>query len=846
MVDFKRKIAQKNKTRVTDPIELYNTLDRKSMVGPLRPAQHYALNEWYDNRKNDKDLIIKLHTGEGKTLIGLLILQSSLNMEDGPCVYVCPNRYLVDQVCCEAEKFGIPYCTIGPDNSIPNEFLSSEKILITNAHKIFNGKSIFGIENKYVSAGTVLLDDSHSCVDVIRDAFTVNITKKANLDVYNKILTLFYDYLLEQGEGRLLDIKSGEYDTYMLVPYWAWNTKKSELLQVLSKANSDVDSIKFVWPLLRDVIHNYSCYISDSRIEISPYNINVDCFGTFSKAKRRILMSATTQDDIFFIKGLNFSSDAVNNPIVDTKSRWSGEKMILMPSLIDERCDRYLVAPAFARLKTKKYGVVAIVPSTKSTDYYSGFGAECAYDTNKLSDIVNNLRNKKFEKTVVFNNRYDGIDLPDESCRILIIDSKPFLDNYSDKYRERCCPNSEIINKKIAQKIEQGLGRAVRGEKDYCAILILGSDIEKFMQSVLTKKYFSEQTQKQIEIGFEVAKMAKEELQEDDSPLKSISSLIKQLLRRDEGWKEYYKSEMDELSYNNIEKKDYTKYVTECNLEKLYAQEEYEQAAREIQSFIDEYIDDDLEKGWYLEQAARYTYMFSKEKSCELQNAAFKLNRQLLKPNREIAYSKISFINESRTNQFKRYMCKYSNFSEFSLHMNELLERLSFGVDAEKFESAVEELGDFLGYASQRPDKDYRKGPDNLWCVSNSEYVFFECKSQVEETRPSINKREAGQFNNHCGWFKAEYGTEVKVLRVMIIPTKVLAHDADFAEEVFVMRRNGLKKLKDNIRDLLKELKKYQIDSLSDERIQKYLDMYNLNIDGFKECYVEKIIHSQR
>ena len=54
----------------------------------------------------------------------------------------------------------------------------------------------------------------------------------------------------------------------------------------------------------------------------------------------RILMSATTQDDSFFIKGLGFNIEAVKNPLINPKQKWSGEKMILIPSLIHESLDR--------------------------------------------------------------------------------------------------------------------------------------------------------------------------------------------------------------------------------------------------------------------------------------------------------------------------------------------------------------------------------------------------------------------------------------------------------------------------------------------------------------------------
>ncbi|WP_237775132.1 hypothetical protein [Clostridioides difficile] len=50
---------------------------------------------------------------------------------------------------------------------------------------------------------------------------------------------------------------------------------------------------------MKDKIIEYSCFISGNKIEITPYNVSVEQFRTFSSAKRRILMSATTQEDIF-------------------------------------------------------------------------------------------------------------------------------------------------------------------------------------------------------------------------------------------------------------------------------------------------------------------------------------------------------------------------------------------------------------------------------------------------------------------------------------------------------------------------------------------------------------------
>ena len=90
--------------------------DFSSVTGPLRPIQFNILTKWHKECRNKKDLIIKLHTGAGKTLVGLLIALSYINNGEGPVVYVCPNIYLMQQACLNAQKFGIPFCIINKDN----------------------------------------------------------------------------------------------------------------------------------------------------------------------------------------------------------------------------------------------------------------------------------------------------------------------------------------------------------------------------------------------------------------------------------------------------------------------------------------------------------------------------------------------------------------------------------------------------------------------------------------------------------------------------------------------------------------------------------------------------------
>ena len=53
MVDFKKQLGgKKSFAKPTDPIQIYETLDRASDKGPLRPAQKTILEEWHQGRRN--------------------------------------------------------------------------------------------------------------------------------------------------------------------------------------------------------------------------------------------------------------------------------------------------------------------------------------------------------------------------------------------------------------------------------------------------------------------------------------------------------------------------------------------------------------------------------------------------------------------------------------------------------------------------------------------------------------------------------------------------------------------------------------------------------------------------
>lgn len=77
-------------------------------------------------------------------------------------------------------------------------------------------------------------------------------------------------------------------------------------------------------------------------------------------------------------------------------------------------------------------------------------------------------------------------------------------------------------------------------------------------------------------------------------------------------------------------------------------------------------------------------------------------------------------------------------------------------------------------------------------------------------------------------------------------PTKNLSYYADFTHDVRIIRRGKLKKLKDNIRRFIKELKPYDLSEIADETLQRLIDVHDLNMFDLVNTYSERYYHKEK
>ena len=228
-MDLLSKLNSNVKAKTIEPREIFMTLPSKVLgYGYPRDVQTEVWKKWFTIRK-EKNVILKMNTGSGKTVVGLIILQSCLNEEKGPVIYVVPDNYLVQQVIDEAKKLGISVTTNKDDYNYSN----SKAILVTSIQTIVNGHSYFGMrENGNYPIGSIIIDDVHACMDKITSQFMIKIDAKT--DAYKELIALFSSSLKDYNPKSYIDIiEMKDSRKSMLVPYWEWQRQQDNILDGL-------------------------------------------------------------------------------------------------------------------------------------------------------------------------------------------------------------------------------------------------------------------------------------------------------------------------------------------------------------------------------------------------------------------------------------------------------------------------------------------------------------------------------------------------------------------------------------------------------------------------------------
>lgn len=761
MVDFNKLRSHSQRTAPIDPLEIFRRMPKPQGINDLYTSQAEVLEAWF-KRKDERDTVVKLHTGGGKTLVGLLMAQSTLNELREPVLYLAPTNQLVKQTLEKANAIGmaaVPYVRGKP---LADDFVNCKAMMVASYKALFNGFSKFGIRGSGmpIKAGAVILDDAHVAFSEVRESFTLEVKAKEDRERYDALCTLFRAAFKNIDRlGTFDDTVSGLSNVVVEVPYWAWH-EQIDAARGLLRGNGD--DTPFAWPLLRDNLHLCHAVISSNAFTVTSVLPLVNNFPTFADAQRRIYMSATIADDSEIVRTFDADPRHVNEALTSRSLAGISERMILIPNLMKFDFNATQVTKSLLKqVAGKNLGAVVLVPSNLAAKEWEDV-AEFAEGSDKVEAKVQALQARMTNGPVVFANRYDGIDLPGDSCRFLVMEGLPAGTSDYELLRAATLYGGATISRMLAQRIEQGIGRGARGAGDHCVVLLLGSDLAGWIAKDANFRLLTSATRAQLDMGSTVSMEVKD--------VNDLAGTITMSIRRDTGWVEYHADTLAEnVNQETADPKRFDVAAAERKAFNNWADGYYDKAIAKLDQVTNSNeAPDDQTRGWLLQLAGRIAHNWGQnDRSDELQRSAFSANRNLLRPRVMPPYRPLPMPGAQGAAiafQLRGYRMRRGMLQQFE----QVVSKLNANASANQFEQALADLGRMIGLSTERHD-DGGEGPDVLWLLPTKIAWILEAKSRKLEKNP-LTKDEHGQLLVAQQWFDKNYDGYTS-LRVVVHPT---------------------------------------------------------------------------
>lgn len=428
-----------------------------------------------------------------------------------------------------------------------------------------------------------------------------------------------------------------------------------------------------------------------------------------------------------------------------------------------------MVKDIATKIAESKRGVAILTPSGAAAKEWTDV-AEYAEKTKVVSEKVAAMQAGDAYGPLVLANRYDGIDLAGNACRFLVMDNLPQGTTDYDVFRMNVVADA-AVNSLLAQRIEQGIGRGTRGGADYCVIMLIGTKLVGWIGRKKNLDFLTASTRVQLKMGQEVSEAV--------TTPKEVRETIGKCLKRDPDWVGYHASELAEAAQSApVDKLALKVAAVERKAFKLQRLGQYEKAIAALEKLMGDaaLADDAQRRAWLAAAAARIAYQMEDEtKGQKLQTTAFSVNNNHSPPRKRPLYVARPAPGKQSTamvTRLREYDQRGAMLADFDEAMSDLVPEAS----ASRYEEALANLGAYLGFDAERPEKVHGVGPDVLWRSEATFDFVIEEKSEKDESNP-LYKKDHAQLLEAEHWFKQAYlGREA--VRVSALPEAVAGEKA--------------------------------------------------------------------
>lgn len=795
------KIPKTAEFSTESPEALFRDLRTRKVAG-LLAHQADILRDYSDQAVDKPDVAFELPTGSGKTLVGLLLAEWRRRRFGERCVYLCPTNQLVNQVAEQAvNQYGIAATAFtGRKTDYPpqaqSHYLNGETVAITSYKALFNSHPYFE------DPGTIILDDVHSAENNIASYWSLRIQRHEHPALYTALLSILKNVLAPTDYQTLADTKSGNWDIIEKIPTPELVPLIPELVTVLNAHAHDTD-LMFPWQALRGQFEACHLYIRVNEILLRPLIPPTNTHTPFRDAKQRIYMSATLGEggDLERLTGRK-SITRLKVPTGWDK-QGLGRRLFFFPGHTLGTQERTTLILDMIRTAGR---ALILVPDRKAGEKIGELvRTETGFDVFDAYDIESSKKPfvEAEQAVAVIANRYDGIDLVGDECRLLIVIGLSRATNLQEQFIISKMGAGALLSDRIMTRTVQAFGRCTRSATDYAAVVVIGEELDRFLLNKQQRSFLHPELQSELEFGIEQAKNA--------TTPQGFLEYLHSFLAQDSSWQDaenYIVTQRDTLQR---ESPPGTQCLRNSVNDELYYQYamwngDYVEGLNACRRVLAQLTDEKL-RGYralwnYLAGSAAWLShrdsmtkdgLSYKEYFSNAQKASGATIRWLARLSRTIDPSVIAAPTELNTRalalieRLEMVLAKYGTRHDrlYAQEEKYILENLKTG-DSSKFEDAHKRLGMLLGF--EAGNQETTGAPDPWWIVDENLCFIFEDHSDGDPNS-SLNTNKARQVATHPNWVRSNLSLskDARIVPVLVTPVKFADADAvPHLEQVYV------------------------------------------------------------
>jgi hypothetical protein len=413
--------------------------------------------------------------------------------------YACPTVQLAWQVAGTAEREGVPAVVLvrsHHDWPVPAQarYEAAEALAITTYSTVFNSSP------KLAAADLLVLDDAHAGEQYLAEQYAVDIRRREHPEAYDQVLTALapaLDGMLVQRLRNPEPDPSAHQQVRLVVPL-----RQPGVAEALDTVLAALPApCRFRYSMIRNGLSSCLVYLSYFGVLVRPLIPTTSENPLFTGARQRLYLSATLGDGgelerAFGRAGIVRLALPKTSPVPR-----SGRRFFVFPELVEGADPDALAAEIVAEAGK----ALVLAPGKETAVSRARDVASSGWPVMTIDDVSDGMEPFAVVEhaTCGLASRYDGLDLPGNACRVVVLEGKPDQDNLQEKFLSERVRAGAAIAERIRTRVVQGAGRCTRGPNDWAVVIVLGADLTKYLLWPETQQALEPELQAEVQFGVE-------------------------------------------------------------------------------------------------------------------------------------------------------------------------------------------------------------------------------------------------------------------------------------------------------------------------------------------------------